>query len=163
MSIPAFHLLKNLFAFPMAFSFLPGGALFPRQEQYRSSSKQTCVGLFSHSDQQTGAQTLQCQTPGNTPRGAGGRMADALNAQNPPVQAESSAFLRFGGAAFMEKRGRCGWVSIFCMVESIPHFGLGEPKGNDSCCWLLVHFDIPVRPVWARNLDLVAGISPIRG
>ncbi|CAJ1364732.1 unnamed protein product, partial [Effrenium voratum] len=57
------------------------------KEQYRSSSKQTCVGLFSHSDQQTGAQTLQCQTPGNTPRGAGGRMADALNAQNPPVQA----------------------------------------------------------------------------
>ncbi|CAJ1389654.1 unnamed protein product [Effrenium voratum] len=70
------------------------------KEQYRSSSKQTCVGLFSHSDQQTGAQTLQCQTPGNTPRGAGGRMADALNAQNPPVQAAS--FSVAGSAIFAQ-------------------------------------------------------------
>jgi uncharacterized protein (DUF1501 family) len=38
------------------------------------------VGLFSHSHQQTAAQTLQCQTKGSSPRGAGGRLADALSA-----------------------------------------------------------------------------------
>merc|ERR1712151_191747 len=36
-------------------------------------------GLFSHSHQQTAAQTLQCQTKGSSPRGAGGRLADALS------------------------------------------------------------------------------------
>jgi len=40
-----------------------------------------CVGMFSHSDQQAAAQTLKCQTPGNAPKGAGGRVADALTLQ----------------------------------------------------------------------------------
>jgi uncharacterized protein (DUF1501 family) len=37
-----------------------------------------CVGLFSHSDQVQAAQTLQCQIPGAAPKGAGGRIGDAL-------------------------------------------------------------------------------------
>eukprot|EP00927_Polykrikos_kofoidii_P059399 TRINITY_DN54558_c0_g1_i1.p1 TRINITY_DN54558_c0_g1~~TRINITY_DN54558_c0_g1_i1.p1 ORF type:complete len:1948 (+),score=287.27 TRINITY_DN54558_c0_g1_i1:50-5845(+) len=40
-----------------------------------------CVGLYSHSDQTIGAQTLKCQTAGTGPKGAGGRMADRLAAQ----------------------------------------------------------------------------------
>merc|ERR1712193_270808 len=40
----------------------------------------SCAGLFSHADQKMAAATLQCQTPGAAPRGAGGRLADALSA-----------------------------------------------------------------------------------
>jgi len=46
--------------------------------QFTSRSKQRCFGLFSHSDQQNGAQTLQCQVMGTSPKGTGGRIADAL-------------------------------------------------------------------------------------
>mmetsp|Transcript_19992 Transcript_19992/g.37454 ORF Transcript_19992/g.37454 Transcript_19992/m.37454 type:complete len:323 (+) Transcript_19992:60-1028(+) len=42
----------------------------------------TCVGLFSHSDQKAAAQTLKCQIPGASPKGAGGRIGDALAARN---------------------------------------------------------------------------------
>lgn len=45
--------------------------------QYRSGAER-CHGLFSHSDQSTAAQTLQCQVAGSSPKGSGGRMADAL-------------------------------------------------------------------------------------
>merc|ERR1712054_485791 len=51
------------------------------KEQFRKGGAQTCVGLFSHSDQQSAAQTLKCQTPGASPRGSGGRIADALSSQ----------------------------------------------------------------------------------
>merc|ERR1739848_739327 len=51
------------------------------KEQFKKGGAQSCVGLFSHSDQQTAAQTLKCQEPGASPRGSGGRIADALNAQ----------------------------------------------------------------------------------
>jgi len=47
------------------------------KEQFKNGGRR-CVGLFSHSDQQQAAHTLKCQTPGASPRGAGGRIADAL-------------------------------------------------------------------------------------
>jgi len=50
------------------------------QNDFKSGNTDKCVGLFSHSHQQTAAQTLQCQTKGSSPRGAGGRLADALSA-----------------------------------------------------------------------------------
>merc|ERR1712117_420472 len=45
----------------------------------RSNQVQTCVSLFSHSNQQNGAQTLKCQEMGEMAKGVGGRMADALS------------------------------------------------------------------------------------
>merc|ERR1712072_891324 len=51
------------------------------KEQFRKGGAQSCVGLFSHSDQQTAAHTLKCQEPGASPRGSGGRIADALRQQ----------------------------------------------------------------------------------
>ena len=48
------------------------------KQSVRTGSVKLCAGLYSHSDQQTGAQTLKCQVLGATPKGSGGRMADAL-------------------------------------------------------------------------------------
>jgi len=48
------------------------------KEQYKSDSAEKCVGLFSHSDQQAAAATLKCQVAGTSPKGAGGRIGDAL-------------------------------------------------------------------------------------
>ncbi|CAK9084260.1 unnamed protein product [Durusdinium trenchii] len=48
--------------------------------EYKTGATPTCVGLFSHSDQTAGAQTLKCQVAGASPRGVGGRLADALAA-----------------------------------------------------------------------------------
>jgi len=50
------------------------------REQLQSGSSRTCTGLYSHSHQTTAAHTLQCQTAGAAPRGAGGRVADQLAA-----------------------------------------------------------------------------------
>merc|ERR1712087_678696 len=47
--------------------------------QMRSGQVQTCVSLFSHSNQQNGAQTLKCQEMGEMAKGVGGRIADALS------------------------------------------------------------------------------------
>jgi cullin-associated NEDD8-dissociated protein 1 len=52
------------------------------KEQFEDRTASTCVGLFSHSDQRTAAQTLKCQVAGTSPKGAGGRFADALAAQD---------------------------------------------------------------------------------
>jgi len=46
--------------------------------QFKKGGASRCVGLFSHSDQQQAAQTLKCQVSGASPKGAGGRLADAL-------------------------------------------------------------------------------------
>jgi cullin-associated NEDD8-dissociated protein 1 len=60
-----------------AFFVNVGGLVRPlTMGTYRSS--QRCMGLFSHSAQTTGAQTLKCQESGTGPRGFGGRIADAL-------------------------------------------------------------------------------------
>jgi len=48
------------------------------KDQFRKGGAKKCVGLFSHSDQQTAAATLKCQTAGTSPKGAGGRIGDAL-------------------------------------------------------------------------------------
>jgi len=50
--------------------------------QYINKGAKNCVGLFSHSDQQTAAATLKCQIAGSSPKGVGGRMSDALKARN---------------------------------------------------------------------------------
>lgn len=59
------------------------------KEQFKKGGAQSCVGLFSHSDQQTAAQTLKCQEPGASPRGSGGRIADALREQGKSVTSYS--------------------------------------------------------------------------
>jgi len=51
------------------------------KQEFKQGGAQSCVGLFSHSDQQAAAQTLKCQVPGASPRGTGGRIADALREQ----------------------------------------------------------------------------------
>eukprot|EP00931_Biecheleriopsis_adriatica_P067095 TRINITY_DN4129_c0_g1_i1.p1 TRINITY_DN4129_c0_g1~~TRINITY_DN4129_c0_g1_i1.p1 ORF type:complete len:1919 (+),score=336.86 TRINITY_DN4129_c0_g1_i1:71-5827(+) len=48
------------------------------REDWKKAGKARCVGLFSHSDQTDAAMTLECQTSGAGPKGAGGRIADAL-------------------------------------------------------------------------------------
>merc|ERR1712054_536892 len=48
------------------------------KEQYTSGAVEKCVGLFSHSDQKAAAATLKCQVAGTSPKGAGGRISDAL-------------------------------------------------------------------------------------
>jgi len=48
--------------------------------QWKNGLVSSCAGLFSHADQKMAAATLQCQTPGAGPKGAGGRLADALSA-----------------------------------------------------------------------------------
>jgi len=58
--------------------------------QYRAGGAR-CHGLFSHSDQSVAAATLQCQVPGSSPRGSGGRMADALSQGNMSFTTESFA------------------------------------------------------------------------
>jgi len=55
-----------------------GNLVEPKTKQSWRWGK-TCVGMFSHADQQAGAQTLMCQTKGSGPKGAGGRIADALS------------------------------------------------------------------------------------
>eukprot|EP00931_Biecheleriopsis_adriatica_P014766 TRINITY_DN1167_c0_g1_i6.p1 TRINITY_DN1167_c0_g1~~TRINITY_DN1167_c0_g1_i6.p1 ORF type:complete len:1841 (-),score=350.18 TRINITY_DN1167_c0_g1_i6:148-5670(-) len=77
-----FSVLKQLYDSKEALFVTNVGSLVEptSKEQYKSKEAQRCVGLFSHSDQQTAAQTLQCQTMGNSPRGVGGRIADALAA-----------------------------------------------------------------------------------
>jgi len=48
------------------------------KQQFKQGGASRCVGLFSHSDQAQAAQTLKCQVAGAAPKGAGGRIADAL-------------------------------------------------------------------------------------
>merc|ERR1712054_718791 len=52
------------------------------KEKYKAGEVEKCVGLFSHSDQQAAAATLKCQVAGTSPKGTGGRISDALKAQD---------------------------------------------------------------------------------
>jgi len=61
------------------------------KDQYKAGTKEKCVGLFSHSDQQASAATLKCQVAGTSPRGVGGRIGDALKARNFEVHSFSLA------------------------------------------------------------------------
>jgi len=48
-------------------------------KHWRSGRTRWCQGMFSHSHQQWGVQTLKCQSPGVSAFGAGGRIADGLS------------------------------------------------------------------------------------
>jgi len=52
------------------------------KDQFKKGGAEKCVGLFSHSDQQAAAATLKCQIAGTSPKGAGGRMGDALKGKS---------------------------------------------------------------------------------
>jgi len=76
-SIP---LLKTLYDSGEA-SFVTnmGGLAEPLDmNRWQQRSATTCYGLFSHSDQTNGAQTLKCQDAGRSAKGFGGRIFDAL-------------------------------------------------------------------------------------
>jgi len=76
----SFQFLKSLYDKKEA-AFISNVGNLPEpttMAQWRSGDTQRCFGLFSHSDQQTGAQTLKCQEMGTSARGAGGRIADVL-------------------------------------------------------------------------------------
>jgi len=98
----SFDFLKQLYEEgDLAFMTNMGSLVEPlNKDQYRKNLKERCVGLFSHSDQQTAAQTLECQTEGNSPRGAGGRITDALIAAADPFTATS--FSVAGSAIFAQ-------------------------------------------------------------
>lgn len=64
------------------------------KHEFRQGSSVTaskCVGLFSHSDQQQAAYTMKCQVAGSSPKGVGGRIADALSQQGYRTQSFSVA------------------------------------------------------------------------
>jgi cullin-associated NEDD8-dissociated protein 1 len=49
--------------------------------EYKGKTSVNCAGLFSHIDQQQSAKTLKCQVQGASPKGVGGRLGDALAAE----------------------------------------------------------------------------------
>jgi len=69
-------------------------------EAFRKHEVTKCFGLFSHSDQQNGAQTLKCQDLGTSAMGAGGRLADALAAGS---QSLTTASFSLAGASIWSK------------------------------------------------------------
>lgn len=74
--------------------------------EYKSGTKSTCVGLFSHSDQTAAAQTLKCQVAGASPKGVGGRMADVLAAGSQ----------KFSTSSFSLK-GKKTWSEGFSVIQ----------------------------------------------
>ena len=76
----SFPLLKSLYDMGEA-SFVTniGGLVAPlSMNEWTQRTGSTCYGLFSHSDQTTGAQTLKCQDFGRGAKGFGGRIMDAI-------------------------------------------------------------------------------------
>lgn len=71
------------------------------KSQWKSGGKR-CVGLFSHSDQEYGTQTLECQTMGAAPRGIGGRISDAL--ASGPQGYQTASFSIAGTSTFSQGR-----------------------------------------------------------
>jgi len=69
-------------------------------EAFKKGEVTNCFGLFSHSDQQNGAQTLKCQDLGTSAMGAGGRLADALAAGS---QNLATASFSMAGASIWSK------------------------------------------------------------
>jgi len=80
---PSLTVLKSLYdAGEAAFVTNIGGLVEPiTKRQFQRGQGRRCMGLFSHSDQILGAQTLQCQSGNSASRGAGGRLGDSLAAQ----------------------------------------------------------------------------------
>jgi len=74
-----FQFLKSLYdKGQAAFIANIGNLAVPIKDKTHYRTVQRCHGLFSHSDQQNGAQTLKCQDMGTAAKGTGGRIADAL-------------------------------------------------------------------------------------
>jgi len=74
-----FRFLKELYDKEQAaFVSNVGNLVEPVPDRFALRGKRRCVGQFSHSNQQNGAQTLKCQDMGTMAKGAGGRVADAL-------------------------------------------------------------------------------------
>jgi len=75
----AFGYLRELYTKgEAAFVTNVGNLVMPTtKQQYKDASVERCQGMFSHADQQRGAQDLVCQNRGGL-AGAGGRIADAL-------------------------------------------------------------------------------------
>ncbi|CAK0855038.1 unnamed protein product [Prorocentrum cordatum] len=65
----------------LAFVSNIGGLVQPTTKDGYMGTTPQCAGLFSHLDQQIGGMTLQCQVQGASPRGFGGRLADAAAAE----------------------------------------------------------------------------------
>jgi len=75
----SFGFLKSLYDKKQAaFIANVGNLAEPIRDKVHMRSVERCHGLFSHSDQQNGAQTLKCQDMGTAAKGTGGRIADAL-------------------------------------------------------------------------------------
>jgi cullin-associated NEDD8-dissociated protein 1 len=88
------------------------------KEQYKAGQGEKCVGLFSHSDQQAAAATLKCQVAGTSPKGAGGRISDALKAQNYQTHSFSIA-------------GTATWSQGFQTNQEIIHHSEGAVRLQD--------------------------------
>jgi uncharacterized protein (DUF1501 family) len=85
---PAMPFLRGLYEEEEQAAFISSiGALVEpvTRETFVGGGARVCLGLFSHSHLQSAAATLKCQEPGAAPRGAGGRMADALALQGKAV------------------------------------------------------------------------------
>merc|ERR1719343_624336 len=65
--------------------------------EFKLGKKAMCTGLFSHNDQQRGAQTLTCEQKGAPLQGLGGRIADELASGASAIRAESFSI---AGTAF---------------------------------------------------------------
>jgi len=80
---PSLVVLKKLYdSGDAAFVANVGGLVEPlTKKQFQQGEGRRCMGLFSHSDQILGAQTLQCQSGNAASRGAGGRLGDSLASQ----------------------------------------------------------------------------------
>jgi len=77
-----FSFLKGLYdKGQAAFISNVGNLVRPTSKEDMRRRADLCFGLFSHSDQQNGAQTLKCQEFGTAARGTGGRIADALSSE----------------------------------------------------------------------------------
>jgi cullin-associated NEDD8-dissociated protein 1 len=97
-SIP---ILKTLFDMGEATFITNVGSLAAPLDMnaWKQGGAMTCYGLFSHSDQTNGAQTLKCQELGRSAKGFGGRIADALSSGG-SYSYSSFAFSLAGTAIF---------------------------------------------------------------
>ncbi|CAJ1440523.1 unnamed protein product [Effrenium voratum] len=86
-----FSRIRELYNAEQAAIFTNVGSLVEplTRYEYKDGSKRSCVGLFSHSDQSEAAKTLKCQVGGASPKGVGGRIADALASGSQKFQTSS--------------------------------------------------------------------------
>jgi uncharacterized protein (DUF1501 family) len=109
---PKFNFLSSLYRKKQAAFFSNVGNLVQpiTRSQYFSKVTPRCLGMFSHSHQQSGAQTLKCQKLGAGPRGVGGRIADALASAGKDMKASSFSL---AGNSIWSK----GFVTSFEIID----------------------------------------------